>query len=377
MNRFTAEMKVGIFVIIGIVLLFFLSVKFTKEIFIPKDSYPVYAIFENVKGLIKGAKVTIAGVTVGKVKEIELTPTGKAKVTLLIYKTYKIPKDSIAKIKQFGVLGDKYIEIELGTSPTYLQSGDVIAKTASPVEFDDLLTGISPLITNLRQFFGSEENLKNFSELIKNFNDVSKSLKIFSKNLEKTQYAFEVLLSNQTIENLNSTIKNFKVLSKNLQEITNKINQGEGTLGKLVTDDSLYVELKQTLANLQEITNKINQGEGTLGKLVTDDSLYAELKQTVNALKTISQKIEKGEGTLGKLVTDDSLYVELKQTVNTLKIISQKIEKGEGALGKLVTDESLYVELKQTLADLQKAINNIEDQLSVAIIGAIVGGVIR
>ena len=80
---------------------------------------------------------------------------------------------------------------------------------------------------------------------------------------------------------------------------------------------------------------------------------------------------------MGKLVTDDSLYVELKQTVNTLKIISQKIEKGEGTLGKLVTDESLYVEIKKTLADLQKAINNIEDQLSVAIIGAVVGGVIK
>ncbi len=344
MSKGSTEIKVGIFVLLGIAALFYLTVKLAQEAFTPKDSYPVYALFENVAGLTKGAKVDIAGVTIGKVGDIELTPEGKAKVKLLIYKKFKIRQDSKAIIRTFGVLGDKYVEIKPGKSSYYISPGGVISNTESPVELDQILSSIAPAIEGLKELLGSEEGIKNLKELVANFKEAAESIKMVAQKLEK----------------------------------------GQGTLGKLLTDDSLYTELTSTIKdikitakNLKEITIEISKGEGTLGKLVKDDTLYQRLNTLSARLERISEKLEKGQGTLGKLINDDSLYTELKTAATSLKNIAQKIERGEGTLGKLINDDTLYVELKKTLKSVDRAAQGMEEQVPISVLGTVAGAAMK
>lgn len=345
------EIKVGIFVFLGILALLYLTVQLAQEAFAPKDSYKIYGVFDSVSGLIKGAKVEMAGVPIGKVGEITLTPEGKAKVELLIYKKYKIQDDALAVVRTFGVLGDKFVEIRPGQSQNYLSEGGMIAKTESPVDLDQILASIGPAVEGLKEVLGSQEGRENLKVLVANIRDASESFK----------------------------------------KIADKVEKGQGTLGKLIADDKLYKDftaLTQSLKNasqkIEVLANQIDKGEGTLGKLIKDEALYASLKNTASNLEKVSKKLEKGEGTLGKLISDDEVYKDLRNlskdlrnTAQNLDKIVSKIERGEGTLGKLIKDDSLYNEAKKTLKSVNRAAKGVEEQVPISVLGTVAGSAMK
>jgi phospholipid/cholesterol/gamma-HCH transport system substrate-binding protein len=320
----STEIKVGFFVFIGILAILYLTFKLGEEAFTPKDSYKLYAVFENVSGLAKGAKIEMAGVNIGKVGNIELTPEGKAKVELLIYSKYKVQEDAEAYVKTYGVLGDKFVELKPGFSKNYLKPESMIANAHSAVSVDDLLANIGPTVEGLKELLGTEEGRQNLKILVANIKEASESFK----------------------------------------GIAAKIEKGQGSLGKLVTDDSLYVNLKETTEHLKAIARQIESGQGTL-------------TQTVAHLEKVSKKLERGDGTLGKLINDESLYKELKQISTNLKDITARIERGEGTLGKLLKDDSLYVEAKKTLRSVNRAAKGIEEQVPISVMGTVAGAAMK
>ena len=343
-NKGATEIKVGIFVFLGILALLALTVRLAQEAFTPKDSYKLYAVFDSVSGLIRGAKIEMAGVPIGKVGEISLTPEGKAKVELLIYKKYKIQQDATAVVRTFGVLGDKYIEIRPGTSQAFLSEGGLIAKTESPVDLDQILASIGPTVEGLKEVLGTQEGKENLKILVANIKDASESFK----------------------------------------KIAEKVEKGQGTLGKLITDDRLYKDLMEIAKNLRLIAEKVEKGEGTLGKLVKDETLYNNLKNTASNLERVSKRLERGEGTLGKLINDDELYKDLKSLSKDLKNaaanldkIVARIEKGEGTLGKLLKDETLYTEVKKTLKSVNRAAKGVEEQVPISVLGTVAGAAMK
>ncbi len=343
-NKGATEIKVGIFVFLGILALLALTVRLAQEAFTPKDTYKLYAVFDSVSGLIKGAKVEMAGVPIGKVGEISLIPEGKAKVELLIYNKYKVQQDATAVVRTFGVLGDKFIEIRPGTSQAYLPEGGVIAKTESPVDLDQILASVGPAVDGLKEILGTQEGKENLKILVANIRDASESFK----------------------------------------KIAEKVEKGQGTLGKLITDDKLYKDLSEVSQSLKKIALQIERGEGTLGKLVKDETLYNSLKNTASNLERVSKKLEKGEGTLGKLISDEELYRDLRSLAKDLKNASAnldkivaRIERGEGTLGKLLKDESLYTEVKKTLKSVNRAAKGVEEQVPISVLGTVAGAAMK
>jgi phospholipid/cholesterol/gamma-HCH transport system substrate-binding protein len=136
------EMAVGLFMVAGIAALFFLALKvsgLSEET--SRPSYRLYASFQNAGGLTVRAKVTMAGVVIGRVSEIVLDPkTLKAKVALDVYNDVKsIDNDSVASILTAGLLGEKYIGIVPGAGDTYLKNGDEIEQTQSSLVLEDLI----------------------------------------------------------------------------------------------------------------------------------------------------------------------------------------------------------------------------------------------
>jgi phospholipid/cholesterol/gamma-HCH transport system substrate-binding protein len=135
-------MAVGVFMVAGIAALFFLAIKvsgLSEET--SKPSYKVYASFQNAGGLTVRAKVTMAGVVIGRVTDIRLDPkTLKAKVTLDVHNDVnEISTDAVASILTAGLLGEKYIGIVPGADDTFLKAGDEIEQTQSALVLEDLI----------------------------------------------------------------------------------------------------------------------------------------------------------------------------------------------------------------------------------------------
>jgi phospholipid/cholesterol/gamma-HCH transport system substrate-binding protein len=352
MRSLGTETKVGIFVVLGILILSYFTVR-VGRIAVREVGYRVYTLVESATGLDKNSPVRIAGVQVGRVESIVLEKT-KAKVALLMNKGVQIPAGSKVYVRSTGLLGEKHIEIIPGAETEMVQANGLLEEGGPSVDVDRVLQQLSSIGGDIQSVTQSLRN---------------------TLGGEKGEQAIQTIVT-ETRETM-----------ANLKSITQTIDRGEGTLGKLVKDDGLYREVKETVSNLSQVSRAIEKGEGTLGKLVKDEALYEKTKEameqarsTLAQLNQVASSIEKGEGTLGKLVKDDTLYeetkgviTEAKETLSNLRKVSEEIEQGKGTIGKLVKDETLYDEAKQAIKSVNKAAEGIDETTPVTVLGVLLG----
>ena len=317
MFAISSEAKVGLFVLIGLIILGYMSFRVGEYGFGFKKGYPVSVVFDNVAGLDRDASVQIAGVEVGRVEEIKLKD-GRALVTMRILPDVKLAKDATASIKTHGILGEKYIEIIPGTKgAALLKGGEQITRVERQADIDRLLTQIGSIAddvktvtSSLSKVLGGDEGEESLKSIVKNTRDLTDSLnKIVKQNDEKFS---------QMIASLKEASIQMEKTFASLSEITEGINKGEGTIGRLVKDDSTIDNLNKSLASLQKVTNKINEGKGSLGKLIQEDETVDNLNETLSGINRYVTKAEqfrtflsyRGEYLFDK--SDAKSYLELK-----------------------------------------------------------------
>jgi len=306
MTKFSVEAKVGFFVVVGIVILAYMSMRLGRLEYKSDQRYEVYAYFDSAEGLVKGVQVEIAGVEVGRVRDIILED-GKAKVTLHINSDIVIGEDAKAVIRTKGVLGDKYVEIVLGSpQASPMPPGGRIDRTVSPANIDTLIKQLSSIGKDIEEITSSMSGVLGGKE-------GEASLKLIVDNIrELTQTLNETIQRNN--ENINRILDNFTVFSGDLKEIT---GANKGAAGEIVANfRQASNQLREALTAFNEITEKINRGEGTIGKLVHDDETIRSMNETLVALKEITEKINRGEGTIGKLVQEDETVEVLNETLS-------------------------------------------------------------
>jgi len=367
----STELKVGIFVFVGILALVYLSFKLGGEAFTSEKTYPLYAVFRNVSGLSPGAKIEMAGVVIGRVGSISLTPEGRAKVVLYIYKKYKIPADSQALIKTYGILGDKYVEITPGTPGKWLPPGSYIAKTRGSISLQDVIAKVEPTIEGLNEIFGTPSGRKALKNFIKNMEVTSEVLKDIAIGLKEGKGTLGKLLVSEELYNaLKQTFKNLEVVSKELVK-------GQKVLTNFIVKEKFFDHLTNIAKNLENITAGLRAGNGTLGKLLKSDKLYYQLQEVVLNIKDITDQLKSGKGTLGRLMYDEKLYKKVEQIADNLQEITKELREGKGTLGKLLKDDSLYVQAKKTLKSIDRAAQNVEDQVFLSVLGTVAGAAMK
>jgi phospholipid/cholesterol/gamma-HCH transport system substrate-binding protein len=139
MNRITIETAVGIFIIVGLLCMAYLSVKLGDVNIFGTKQYVIKARFNNIAGLREGSGVEIAGVNVGKVSKINLD-NYQAIVELLINPNVKLQEDSIASIRTQGIIGDKYVKISPGGAEEYIRPNGMLSETESTVDIEELIS---------------------------------------------------------------------------------------------------------------------------------------------------------------------------------------------------------------------------------------------
>jgi phospholipid/cholesterol/gamma-HCH transport system substrate-binding protein len=308
------ETKLGIFVVLAIfAAIFIIEMVGGTDIF--QRGYRVNAEFETAQELKVGDSVKMAGVEIGRVEKIALAD-GKVAVTMKLHPDAVVKTDSQAVIKFAGLMGQNFVAISFGTpgapkadAGTLLQSVEQPDLSAIMAKLDSAAGGIA--------------------------------------NVAKT-------FSGDSINNL------------------------MGPLTDLIKQNS--ARITSTLSNITSISGQIASGQGTVGKVIYDQSLYnsalltvTNLQDAVTEAKGLITGITNGQGTLGKLATDDALYNSTAASMTNLNQILFKINHGEGTIGKLVNDQEFYKNAKLSLQKLDKAADSLEDTGPLSVVGIIAG----
>ncbi|CAM4241374.1 MlaD family protein [Flavobacterium terrigena] len=287
--KITREIKVAVLVILSIVL-FYWGFTFLKGRNLFDSSNKLYAVYDNVAGLVVSAPVTINGLTIGKVNSIEMLPDGKMNVELVITnEQIQIAKSSIAQIKDSGLIGGREIAIINNFSDkNYVESGDTL-KTSDKLGLTaELANQIGPVKDKV------EILLENANKLIENLNTTldattQQKLKSAIASLEVTMAEFSQASKNingilaDTKPKLNTTLSNFEKTSANLNNISTSLDKAD--LGATVK------KLDATLASVNGIMANLEQGKGTMGKLLHDDAMYTNLTKTSKELELLLQDL--------------------------------------------------------------------------------------
>lgn len=157
-----------------------------------------------------------------------------------------------------------------------------------------------------------------------------------------------------------SLYKQLDAFVTSAEHVTSTIASGRGTMGKLTNDPALYNELNASVANLNAITSKLKNGEGSLGQLMNDPAFARTLNSTTANLDTLTAKLNKGEGTAGKLLTDDALYKRLDSVTARLDTVLQNLNDGQGTAGQLLHDKQLYENMNQTITEMRALLEAIK-----------------
>jgi len=126
------------------------------------------------------------------------------------------------------------------------------------------------------------------------------------------------------------------------QELLKGLNEGRGTMGKLMTDDALYGEMAALATAASAVTRQINSGKGTVGALMNDPAAYNSMRASLTQLEEMLGKVRRGEGSLGMLMNDPAMSRSLSATTANMESITGRINRGEGTVGKLLTEDEMY-----------------------------------
>ncbi len=289
--KISNETKIGALAAISIAVLI-LGFNYLKGKKLFDDSTKIYAVFGKVDGLAVSNPVSINGLQIGKVSSLHEKDKNLSGIIVAIdlIKDINIPNNSLVFVNK-ELLGSPSLVIKMGNSKVYLHNGDTVQSTYKPDVFENVQSSINPAINNLNSAIQSLEVLianvnsmfdpntkNNFQTVIANLAASSASV----RNMLNTQTGMFA----QTMGNLNTFTSN---LNKNNEALNRTVSNLETTTAKLAKADieKVIQSLQATANNLNEVTNKINSKDGSVGLLLNDKKLYTNLENSTRSLNIL------------------------------------------------------------------------------------------
>ncbi len=308
MNNNQNTIRVGLFFILGLALAWITFESLSGGQIFKKKGYTLVAPFGNLKGLKTGDEVLMAGVKIGTVNSTRL---GRERVeaVLAIDPTVQIPTDAVASVETSSLLGSQHLAVSFGKAATMLQDGAEI-KTKATVDMNEVISQLGSLGAKLEQVAdgvskslgGGESgsgslftkidrlvdaNGPKLTETIANLQAITEKLKssegTIGRLINDPKLHDELLAS---VAEIKLAASDARLFVSNAQGIITDVKTGRGAIGALLYDPATADNLKLTVANIRELTTKLNSGQGTLGKLISDDQLYKDVQGIVKKADT-------------------------------------------------------------------------------------------
>jgi len=289
--KLTNEIKAAL-IIIGGIFLFLLGFNFLNGTSLFKHENIHYAVYDNVEGLQLGTKVTVNGLTVGKVSTIDFLPnSAKILVSFTLRSDVQFPNTSVAELYEASLIGGKSIAIQPDyTSARILQDGDTLVTAVKPGLTDVVTQQIAPLQQQL------ERVLVNADSLFTGINAV---------------------LNQEGRDNLSTTIAD-------LSNTIKSINGVAASLDQLL--DNQKGNLTTTLDNVAKISANVNQLSDSLAKSNIKQTLIA-FETTVSRLNSVLLDMEQGKGSIGKLMKDESIYNNIEASTKEIELLIKDLKE--------------------------------------------------
>lgn len=387
-KAYVREMQVGLFVVLACIIIALFSFKITQSPVFRRGT-PLKVYLSDATGIFIDSKVKMAGIDIGTITGVSLED-GKARIDVLINKGIQLPVDAKIFPRPLGILGDKFLEVQVpregvdanddttapppestrsswlnwlipsayaqtpesptpATSKRVLKKGEVIKGVDGSVTLDDLA----------RQLGSASDDLKDISKNVKtmvrdNKGEVTQmihTLNRVSTKLEKTIDGFDEKKLHRDLKNLSESVGNFGATLKNMESITKKIDQGEGTLGKLVNDTTTVNELNKTLATISQVVDRARR---TL-TIVDVNGEYAAQARTAKSYIGITIQPREDTAYIAQFIIDPRGY----QTRKTVRTIDQ-------TNGSLVSSQEIITNEKNDLKfslQFMKRVDNLSVRL--------------
>jgi len=292
------ETIVGLFVVASLAALLIMVLIIARQEGLWQNYLEYQAVFKNISGLRVGSEVRLAGVVVGSVTKTAVRSDGKILVTFEVLEQYRdqIREDSAATIGMIGLLGDRSLDLASGTpAKPVIPPGGLVAAT-EPLDLQVLLARAAP-------------------------------------SLDSIQKAFDNLA--RITDDMSDPRGDFKLALANIRETFQKINEGQGTMGLLLSDPKLYQHTLETINKAQNFIDTLNNPKGTLGMVVHDPEFRAVLRKTVKDVQVMAANLRQGSVPLSEALAKLPAIVEKVQA-----FVKNLDQAGEGLPDLVDTGQS-------------------------------------
>jgi phospholipid/cholesterol/gamma-HCH transport system substrate-binding protein len=332
-----ARLKAGILAMVAMVIVAVLIFLLTGNGSIFEHEALLRTFMADSAGMAANAPVRLNGILVGHIKDVHLSglsdPKRTVEVEMLLPEKFldQIPEDSQAAISASNLLGDKYINITRGTHKAHAREGSEIASLQTQ-DVPEILAQSSSLLSQFQTILGRLDGLLTV--------------------VESGQGNLGKLFKDDTLyDRLSAT-------AGEVQDLVKDIHDSNGTISHLLYDPTFFDDIRRPIHRIDEMLADLQQKKGTAGKLLYDPELHdqsvamiADVRGTIAEAKKMLDDLNAGKGTAGKLLKDEDVHNQIEQIVQKINFAMEKINSGQGTLGQLMTNPSLYDSLNATAKD--------------------------
>lgn len=335
------KLRVGVFVLVALVAFTAMIYALGARARLFEARYTLHADFTEVGGLNEGATVRLAGVQIGRVKRVNLPtdPGGKVRVDLAIARRFSdlVRKNSVARIETQGLLGDRIVELTVGTPD------------APPTKDDDVVASQDPA---------------DMGHVVRQASQAVKDVAALATTLKETA---EGIKQAKLVEQASATIGNAQKVTEQVSRLVGEVERGKGWAHVLIYEEPTALkQMNQVIATTQKLLDRIERGEGAAGVLTSEQSTAAA-KRLVAAIDRLGRAAEQpgaDEGLIPALLFDPkykNVVEDLKVVAHNFREVSDRLVGGKGTLGGLLKDEPADASIRQASRDLQAALANLKE----------------
>ncbi len=308
------EFKVGLFAVVALVTLGYMFFVLSPEAFENKKYMTYYTVLKNAAGIVAKSHVKTSGVSVGKVKSVALEG-GQSRVVIEVDKEVKIPVGSRIEIRSVGFLGDKHLEIIRPTDEgKYVEQNGFVPQNDDTVDMETLIALIGDVAKDVKKVTGSLANVLGTKKGEQSMQNIVDNIEGVTADFKATTNTLKHVIGDREqdwqdiVTDVRGGIKDVRAFAANLKEVLDDENKAK--IDRILANfDDTMVDVKGSAKNISLISEKIEKGEGTIGKLVNDDTTLTELEGALKDIRKViapATKLQVDVDVRGEFRNDDT-----------------------------------------------------------------------